>query len=159
MENKRFHINFFDIVIIAVVVIIAFILIYLSVSGRISGTNGVSGQVTYTFEITDISENTRDMIHEGDVIVDKIKKYRIGKVKSVSYTPYQLSGTDYANQTRVFTDVPGRYNANIVITADCIETEDSLTVSGGFYVRVGTEVSILGPGYSGSGYIIAIERE
>ena len=159
MENKRFHINFFDIVIIVIVVITAFILIYMSISGRLSGKNGVAKQVTYTFEIRDISESTRDMIHEGDIIVDKIKKYQIGKVKSVSYAPYELSGTDYENQTRVFTDVPGRYNANIVITADCVETEDSLTVSGGFYVRVGTEVSILGPGYSGAGYIIAMERE
>lgn len=156
-EKRRWKISFFDIIIIVLVIALAGAYVVHKTHSTSDG-GAQTAEVTYTVEITDLEKNTEGMIKKGDSLIDKVKKYNIGKVQSVDFYPYEKSTLDENTNQYVNSVVPDRYSAAIVVKTDCVDNGASLTADGGFPIKVGHEVSLVGPGYSGSGYIISIER-
>jgi hypothetical protein len=59
----------------------------------------------------------------------------------------------------IYAEVPDRLTAVIDVVCDCYEDEASISTTSGYTLRVGANVFVAGPGYAGSGYIVAISRE
>ena len=157
-SGRKLPLNLFDIIIIVLVIALAAGFIFVRLQGSKSADSGSSGTVEYSIELSTIAENTEGMIKPGDKIEDKIKKLYMGTFKSVEFYPATKEATDYTTGNTVYTEVPGMISARVELTADCKETDTAITVNGGYVVRIGTEVSVLGPGYSGSGYVLGVKR-
>ena len=157
--ERKISFNFFDIIIIAVVILLAAGFIFIKVRG--GGEGGEIPQmqtVQYKIEITNVAEGTEALIQPGDKIVDKVKKQDMGTVVSSRFYPQQKSAVNLETGDLLFTDVPGAYAAEITLEAECSESASAFVTGGGYEVKVGTQVSILAPGYGGSGYVVDIVR-
>lgn len=145
--------NLFDIVVLVVAVLLAAILVLFS-----RGAGKEQTTVIYTVEFTNMQNGSASLIQPGDSLVDRVKKFDLGKVLSVEVGPTytqrndQLEGgaRDVASQTL--------QTATVVIEAPATETEQDLLVSGGFLIKIGTAVSAKGPGYSCYGTVLKIEK-
>lgn len=167
MENgktpakKRFKINIFDIVIIAAVLVVAAILIVVMFKPDETGaiiSSGDNVTVRYTIELSNMTPEAAAMVAEGDTLKDNIKKYAIGAVKSVTVGPTYYSTKNYETGEYIISESPEYKTATIVIEASAIETDTAVTVDSGYIIRIGLPISVSGPGYAGTGYIIDVER-
>ena len=165
MENEnrkpgKLKINFFDIVIIVVVVALAGAYAIHRIGGgsAVNSSSTETRELTYQLEITDLDENTKALIHEGDEVIDKVKKYEIGTVQKVEIYPFLRLTEDKENGRYFYTEEQDRCNALLTIKVKCQDDGDTLTADSGYEIRVGQNVSLVGPGYSGAGYITNIER-
>ena len=158
-EKRKWRLNLFDVIFIAVVVIAAVIIILRpgnSAGGVVS--SGALQTVVYTIELTEMFGDTADLIKPGDSLVDKIERRAMGTVVSVDIiSPARKLQKNDLTGGRVISEVPGRKDAVITVTADATVTDSQISI-GGFIVRAGAFVSVNGPLYNGSGYIIDIER-
>lgn len=164
MENnsapgkRKWKINIFDIVIIAIVLVIAVLFLYFTTfKGQSAGSNE-SSVVTYMIELRDISKNVADKIQVGDALSDSVKKNDLGVVQSVRIVPYTTLGQVTETGEYILSEVPDRYTAILVVESPAVETDSSITVGSGFVIRCGTSVGAVGPGYIGIGTILTIER-
>ena len=161
MENKsgrRISLNFFDIIIIVVVIALAAGFIWIKAGRGQEGGAGGNTTVQYDIEITNLTADTQNLIAEGDAIIDKVRKQHMEKVVSFEVYPMKKDAVNLETGDTVYTEVPGLYAAKITLEAECSDTGSALVTGGGFEVRTGTEVSILGPGYGGGGYVIDVVR-
>ncbi len=154
--KRKIRISLFDIVI--VILIIAMAAGFLILRNHGSGEQNSSSELVYKIELNNLDESCQGMVNTGDRIIDKIKKNDMGEVVGVEYYPYREFSYDNVNHMKVYTDVPGKITACITLKSDCTDSGASIKTSGGFEVSVGTSVSVIGPGYSGAGYIIFIDR-
>lgn len=142
--------NLFDIVAILVILALALVLVLANRAG--TEASAKDGSVTFTLEFTGMQNGSEQMIAPGDRLTDKIKKYSIGTVDAV-----EITDTPLPDDPKRANEDPGK-TAYVTVTAPCTETETEISVGGGFLVRVGLPVSVRGPGYFGSGYIVGIQR-
>ena len=145
--------NLFDIVVLAVAVLLAAVLIFIS-----RGTGKEATTVVYTVEFTNMQNESASLIQPGDSLVDRVKKFDLGKVLSVEVGPtYTQRNDQMEGGTR---EVPSQtlQTATVVIEAPATETEQDFLVSGGFLIKIGTSVSAKGPGYSCYGTVLKIEK-
>ena len=90
MENKsgrRISLNFFDILIIIIVIALTAGLIYVKTRGGSEGQASDAAMVTYEIEIGNLTEDTQNLIHAGDSVIDKVKKQEMGEVVSCEFYP------------------------------------------------------------------------
>lgn len=158
MENKKtkkISFNFFDIIIVILIVALAAGVCFIKI--RSSNDSGETKTVEYTIELNDLTTDPSDIIKQGDELTDKIKKNTMGNVKSFEVTHMEKYGID-ADGSNVLSEVPDLYMAEIVVEAECTESDSDITTTGGYKIKVGQSVNILGPGYTGSGYVVGINR-
>ena len=159
-KHRKLKVNFFDFVIIAVVIALAAAYAVHRIGGgsAVSTSSSETRELTYTVEITDLDENTKAMIHKGDGLIDKVKKYEIGTVEDVKFYPFRRLTEDKDSGRYIYAEEPDRCNASLTVKVKCTDDGTTLTADSGFEIRVGQGVSLIGPGYSGAGYIINVER-
>jgi len=164
MENnkkKRWRPNLFDFIFIVCVIIIAVVVI--SLGGRIRGGGGIispSAQdtVKYTISLERMAEDTATLISPGDQLVDRVEQRNLGTVVSVEIRPSRGLRTNFYTGERINSIIPGESEAIVIVEALATVTENQINV-GGFVIRAGVQVSVNGPLYHGSGFIIDIERD
>ena len=159
-KKSEFKISFnlFDIIIIIVVIALAAGFAVFQMRSGSSGSQTGMKTVQYQVEITGLTAGTGEMIREGDKIVDKVKKNGMGTVVSSEFYPMTKEVVDLETGNTLYNEVPDEYSALITIEAECTDTESALTTDGGFVVRAGEDASIIGPGYSGGGFIVNVMR-
>lgn len=155
--QKRSILNIFDIVVIIIAIALAAVL-FLYKSGGTEAVLAETGTVTYTIELTSLQNYSTDLISEGDKLVDNIKKYDIGTIKSVDVTNTVRQAKDMESGATYDVELDSLKTAIIVVESECTETDTQITVAGGYTIRVGLSVNVKGPGYYGTGYIIAVDR-
>ena len=157
--------NFFDLAIIAVVILAA--VLFLWWRGAIGGTGGSGDQnqissgnrtLRYTIELSQMYGDSANLIQVGDKIVDGVRKYEMGTVVSVEVGDSITYVHDMEHASYRPVVFPGYQTATLVLEAECSETDTELTVGGGYLIRCGTAIQVRGPGYAGSGTILSIER-
>lgn len=156
-KGKYSILNLFDIIVIIIAVLLA-VLLFAKGKTRTDGTQITSDKITYTLELTGMQNGSAELVRPGDRLTDKIKKYDIGTVVSVTVKTSTNQVEDYENGGIIDSPVSGKETAVIVVEAPCKETDSQITVGGGYAVRVGASANVRGPGYAGTGYIIDIER-
>lgn len=159
MKQKKYRIlNVFDLVVIALCVVLA--AVYLL--GRNGGTAAVVGSsrtVTYTIELTYLQNSSGALIQPGNKLIDNVKKYDMGEVTAVRVEPSTQQVQDFVNGGYHAVESQRLETAYLTVTAPCTETDTEILVNGEYLIRVGTSVSVKGEGYFGTGYVLAIDRE
>jgi hypothetical protein len=162
MENnkrKRWRPNLFDLIFIACVIIAAVVVINIGGRGG-GGIISAGGQETvfYTISLERMAEDTATLIRPGDTLIDRVEQRHLGTVVSVEVLPSRGLRTNFYTGERVNSEIPGESEAIVVVEALATVTENQINV-GGFVIRAGVQVSVNGPLYHGSGWIIDIERD
>ena len=160
METKtvKWRLNLFDIIFIAAVLVIAFIIIaYLGISGGLF-SRGTQETVIYTLELTELLGDSASRIRPGDELVDTIERRVMGTILSVEVKPTTRLQADLSTGNRVFREVPeGYYDATLIMSAEATVDEIEISLEG-YVIRIGTWLPVSGPLYQGTGYITYIER-
>ncbi|MDR1299978.1 MAG: DUF4330 domain-containing protein [Oscillospiraceae bacterium] len=155
----KWQLNIFDVAIIVGAAVAAYLFLQL---GRSAGVEilsaGTPTTVRYTVEILGLPEGFTEQIKPGDAIMEIVEKRSVGTVVSVETEPFVMSSKNYITGEYIDAVVPERYTGNLLIESPAMETDETIVVGGGFAVRNGARMSIMGPGYAGAGYIINVER-
>jgi len=158
-SEKKIVFNLFDVLIICLILVAAAAVLIVRLRSSDTEITVVETKtVRYVVELTDLIPGTSDMIRPGDVLIDTIKKYEVGTVVSCTASPTVKNSKDLSTGDFIQVELPERETATITIDAECTESESTFLAGGGFIVRGGESVSLRGPGYYGSGFIIYIER-
>jgi hypothetical protein len=158
-KPKKKLLTTFDIVLITVVVLIAALILGWKAVKTSPGEREDSGSVNYYIELVNMVENSANSICQGDELIETVKNTPVGTVKSVEITNTIRWSDNLKDGGRKMTEIDLK-TALIEIEASCIISDSTIsTKGGGIELRVGREIGVSGPGYSGKGYIVAIERE
>lgn len=155
MNKTRKHPNFFDILIILLLVLIAVAAYF--VSHRDNTTQEV-GMRSCTIELTDLEESMADSVAVGDQVTDNIKNYEIGTVTAVEVQPYTQGVVDEENAVLRQQATPGRIKLLVTVECPTVESEKEVATTGGYTLRTGTAVSVSAGKLTGAGYIVYVER-
>ena len=154
-NNKKFRINFFDVVI---VVIVACVVIAAYVFLNRGEAAAATKKLTYKIELNETTPGMENYIRIGDDLMENTKNYHMGKVVDFEVKPYTKITPDYENNRFVDSADPSHNTVVITVEADVTETDSSFAVDGQFIVRAGTEIFVKGEGYAGEGYVVEINR-
>ncbi len=159
-KKTRWKLNGFDIILITVVILAAMVVFFLWRSSGQGNSTAVSTRpVHYTIELQEMIGETAYTIQTGDTIIDNAKKYIMGTVESVTVIPATETKTDLTTGNTVTSEIPGKLTAIIELVCDCTDSDYEITATSGYVIRIGSEVQAAGPGYAGTGYLVAIDRE
>lgn len=155
--------NFFDFFLVAlalaaVIGLVAFRIWRSRPAGDNSGESPRETTVRYTVELNEMPLEAAQAIKPGDKPIERSLNKPAGEVESVEVRLSQTVVRDQNTGEQYYTDIPERYTAVIVLTADAKENATNFTTENGLVVRVGTAVRLAGTNYSGAGYIVRVER-
>lgn len=159
-KKTKWRLNLFDVIFIACAVIVA-VVIVISSGGFGGGSilsSGAQQTIVYTLELQSMIGDTAQYIKPGDSLIDRVEKRQIGTVVDVRLEQTKASMKDFETGERHMVEVPGRTTAIVTMSADATVTDSEISVDG-FVIRVGVWLSVNGPLYNGSGFIIDIERD
>lgn len=114
-----------------------------------------NSEVTYTLRFTMVREEyTRDL-HEGDRVMDAVRKNGIGHVVAYEITP-ALTETYSQKENRMrMVEYPHRVTLRLTVRAPARLTEGGYTVAG-IPFAVGKKISVRLPNFVGEGILDAI---
>jgi hypothetical protein len=156
----RLRLNLFDAIVILAALAVGALLLWVRLRPAVpvQAEPGAQDTVRYTVRFQRWAPGTGSMVTPGDQIADNIKNYEIGRVVSTQVVPTQQQVVDQENRRWVWAEVEGLEDVLVTIEAPCSVSEESITVGGGYELRVGVMAYLRGEGYMGSGPIVAIEQ-
>lgn len=158
MENKkkRIKFNLFDVIVIAVILLLA-AAAYLILNGLPNASENTV-TVSYTLELTGLREEMADSVEVGDSFYVTSTGYEIGTVTAVEVVPYTVTATDKEEAVIRNQEVADYVNLQITLEVEVIETDDALTTEDGQVIRTGTSLTASNGTVIGSGFVIWTER-
>ena len=155
----RLRLNLFDAIVLIVVLLAGAAFAWLSLrSGQSDSTASAAQTVQYTVVFQKMDAGDSKLIQPGDKLEDAIKNYSLGTVVSVETKPAVTQVLDEVNRRYVDAALDGFEDVYITVTSSCTDSGDKLLLGGGYDFRVGQTAYVRGPGYMGSGPVVAIER-
>ena len=154
MAVKKWKPNFFDIIIVVVVIALAGG-VYLFTRKE---TKVDTKPLTYTLELAECPAGLSEKIEVGTELTDNVKNYPMGIVKNVSVKQSVRLGEDKINAKLVESPIEGYEDVIITVEAQVTESPSEFRIPSGYVVRAGKEVALKGKGFAGKGYILSIER-
>ena len=147
----RLRLNLFDgIVLIAALAVGAFLIWNrLKPAAPIPAVPTTQDTVRYTVRFQRWAPGTSSLIAEGDQIADNIKNYEIGHVVAVETAPARMQVLDHENHRYVWAEAENFEDVLVTIQSPCVTSDESITVGGGYQVRVGAMAYLKGEGYLG----------
>lgn len=155
-NRKRKHPNFFDIIFIVLIVVVA--LAAYALSHQESAAVAETTPRSYVVEFSDLLPEMAEYVAVGDSVTDNIKNYPIGTVTNVAVLPCTRFTTDEETGIVQEMEVPGRITLYITIEAQTIDGEKQITTDSGYLLRTGAFVSCSVGGMTSGGYIIELQR-
>ena len=156
MEEKTFRIrpNFFDIVLV-VLVIAAALGAYLISHG---GDDGEKAQRSYKVTLMGVADQNVDSVAIGDTVIDKVKNLEMGVVTDIEIEPATTTQLD--KEAMILREVPMEGYSSVILTIETttVESEYSINTTSGYLVRVGVEVYCSAGSLVAGGYLTEIER-
>ena len=159
-KKTKWRLNLFDVIFIACALVAAALILWSSnrTSGYVSVLPAGSQEtISYTIELQAMPDEPALLIKPGDTIVDKVERRVLGTIASVELVPARASQKNMYTGEFVISDLPGRTDAIIQMTAQATVTDSKISVDG-FAIRAGTIISVTGPVYSAGGFITYVER-
>lgn len=161
-EEKKFRLrlNLFDSIVLVLALGVGAFFAWQALAPTPDGGGETSSAQTlqYTIRLKEVLAGTGPLMQPGDELVDAVKNFPLGQIVSATTLPATRPVLEEATATVRDALVPGKEDVDVVVTAPATATDAQLLVGGGYEVRVGTQIFVKGPGYMGSGYVIAIER-
>ena len=157
-EKFRLRLNLFDSIVILLALAVGAFLLWNALKPNADPEQTASSTVRYTVYLQRWLEGTSPVIQEGARLTDSIRNYEMGRVVSVQAAPARSPQLDHQKRAFVMAELPGYEDVLVTVEAPCVITDESVTVGGGYKLRVGAQAFVQGDGFLGSGYIYAIER-
>lgn len=160
-QNKkafRLHLNLFDGMVILAALVVGGILMWSQLKPETSVVDPDTQPIRYTIRMLKTVPGTGEMVEDGQILYDTTKNFELGSV--VSSETVQAYDLTVNNETHSYVnvEVPNKEDIYIVLDSTAVITEEAVTLSSGFTIRVGETLYLRGPGYLGTGRIHAIER-
>ena len=158
-EKFRLRLNLFDGIVLVLAVIVAGLLVWNHLKPETPAEDDKTSTLEYVVRLQRWTNDTVDMIHEGDKLVDNVKNFELGTVKSVEVIP--ATGEVFNENDKCFdrAEVPGYSDILVTVVSDSAAVgSDMIKLDGGVQLRVGMSLYIRGQGYMGSGPVVSIER-
>lgn len=154
MEKKKWKPNFFDIIIVVVVIALAGG-VYLFTRKE---TAVETKTLVYRLELMECPAGLSEKIAIGTELTDNVKNYPMGKVTAVESKDSVRLGEDRQNARLVESTIEGYEDIILTVEAQVTESASEFRIPSGYVVRAGKEVALKGKGFAGKGYILTIER-
>lgn len=156
----RLRLNFFDSIVLLLALLAGAFLLWRAVAPHQTETVAIpqTQQVRYTIRLTRALPVLEELVQPGQSITDSARNNALGTVVAVECAPgtyFTLSEREHA---WIYAPVPDRINVTITIEANATGDDSQLLINGSYALRVGDKIYVRGPGYIGSGDVIAIER-
>lgn len=164
MEQKtpkfRLRLNLFDSIVLVIAVAAAVLMAWLAFRPGASGSaaSETAQTVRYTVRFQRWAEGTSSLIRPGDHLAENAKNLAIGQVVSVQAVPARVRSVDQEARVLRWAELEDLEDVLVTIEAECELTDESITTSGSYEIRVGQTVNARGAGYLGSGPIVSIEE-
>lgn len=158
----RLRLNLFDGIVLLVALAAAAFLLWNRFKPQApveAAPQAASSTVQYTLRLQRWLEGSSGLIQSGDLLIDNIKNAEIGHVVSCEAVPAQVTALDHINRIQRQAVLEGYEDILVVVEANCTSTDESIQVGGSYVLQVGATAYVKGPGYMGSGPIVAIEQE
>ena len=160
-QKRKWRLNLFDVIFIGCILVAAVLVVRFSGSTGVTITAPVGEQrtVTYTIIFERMLVGAALSVSPGDELIDRVENRNMGRIVSVDVQPSRFLISDFNTGNVYLREIPERSDVYVVVEASAMFTENQISlVDGGFVIRAGVGVSISGPGYNGTGFIIDIER-
>lgn len=161
-QDKKFRLrlNFFDSIILLLALLAGAFLVWRTVAPHQTEQVAIpqTQQVRYTIRLTRALPILEELVQPGQAITDSARNNPLGTVVEVQCEPgtyFTLSEREHA---WIYAPVPGRINVTMTVEANATGDDSQLLINGSYALRVGEKIYVRGPGYIGSGDVIAIER-
>lgn len=164
MEQKnpkfRLRLNLFDGIVLVLALAVGAFLVWNTLKPDTTPVGEPkTATVQYTIRFQRMIEGTGSLVQVGETLVDTVKNFDVGQVVSVEIVPAQVQMYDRVNGKLKMSTVPGYEDAIVTVEAACTQSDQTLTVGGGYDIHVGATTYVRGKGYMGSGPIVDIDRE
>ena len=159
MSEKKRKINFFDVVIIALVAVLCVAVLVIRSKSAASSTTAAQMQtLQYTIELNAVPDQMSDAIAIGDSLTEGVKNYNLGNVVDVQVEA-ATDQTPIASEGRyVEKEIPEMEKIFLTVESQVTESDSSFAIDGAYGVRAGNTVSVKGPGYAWEGMIVSVNR-
>lgn len=160
-QNKkafRLHLNLFDGIVILVALGVAAILLWSQLKPAVSEVGSDTQPIRYTIRMMKAVPGTGEMVQDGQILYDAVKNFELGSVVSAETVQAYDLAVDNETHSYVNVEVPDKEDIYIVMDSTAVISDEAVTLSSGFAIRVGETLYLRGPGYLGTGRIHAIER-
>lgn len=154
--KKSIRLNLFDILVVCIILIIA-VGVYF-ISHRDTDTEKEMTEVVYTVEISKLPEGTSQYLEIGQEMKDNKHSCPAGTITDIEVRPYVTKATDQENGTIQDQAVSGYETVLITLKADCAVSDHNISLDDQNALRVGVGISYSTGSFSGSGYVVGIER-
>lgn len=158
-EKFRLRLNLFDGIILVLAVVVAGLLVWNHLKPENPAEDPKTSSLEYVVRFQRWPESTVDMVKEGDKLVDNVKNFNLGTIKSVEVVP--ATGEVFNQNAKRFdrAEVPGYNDLLVTVVSDAASVgPDMIKLDGGVQLRVGMPLYIRGQGYMASGPVVSIER-
>jgi hypothetical protein len=155
MEKAKRHPNFFDILLILLILLAAAGAYLLSHQGTDSATLRTR---TYRIELQGLRSSMADALQPGDTATDTVKNLDLGTITAVEVQPYTVGVTDEEAGVVRQVEMEDYVTLWITLEVETTETDSQISTTSGYVLRTGTSVSVAAGDLVASGYILDVER-
>lgn len=159
MENKPkkfIRPNLFDVIVICIILVVAAGVYF--ISHRDVSSEAETTQVVYTVEITKLAEGTSKYLEVGQTMQDNKNSCVAGEITNIEVEPYLVKTTNKETGVIEDKDVSGYETVLITLKADGTISDHNISLNGTTALRVGGRISCSNGSFTGSGYVVSIER-
>ena len=158
-EKFRLRLNLFDGIVLVLAVVVAGLLVWNHLKPETPAEDPNTTTLEYVVRFQRWPDSTVDMVHEGDKLVDNVKNFSLGTVKSVEVVPATGEVFNEADKCFDRAEVPGYSDLLVTVVSDAASIgTDMIKLDGGVQLRVGMSLYIRGQGYMASGPVLSIQR-
>lgn len=164
MEQKpekkfRLRLNLFDSAVLLLALAAGAFLLWNALKPGDAPQQAETSTIRYTLRFQRWLEGASSAIREGARLTDSIRNYEMGNVVSAQAVPAVEQVLDHVNRAYVLTEIDGYEDVIVTVEAPGTISQQAVTLSSGYVLRVGAQAFVQGDGFLSTGYVYAIERE
>lgn len=156
-------INAIDVIVILLVLaVIAFFVVRGVFGGSLFKSKTETKTIEYTVVFRRVSEDFVTAVSSGNAVLNAKEKQSFGTVSAdvesnpSTYVAYVPGGEEGAGGTATLLPYPGYVDLTVTIRVDAEYSEGTGYTVGGIRIAVGSEYSLMFPGFTGTGTCIAL---
>ena len=159
MTDRKIRFNLVDVLILlilaAAAALVAFV--FMGKGGNESAATTQPATIEYVIEIKNLDSSLQDTMAVGQLVEDSVERKIIGELKAISKSDAKATYFNYTTGEEEYSVVDGKVTLTLTVRAQAAESDESFTVNG-YEIRVGKQISVILPGFQGSGYCIGLTK-
>ncbi|MCL2843127.1 MAG: DUF4330 domain-containing protein [Oscillospiraceae bacterium] len=152
MEQKRRRFNWFDGLVVLLVLGAAFLWFFvINRTEAVEEATFAGDRAMYYVEVTNLTGYQAAQVEIGDALRDAAQHLPIGRVVEIDIRPFEIRTSDDQNQVILWQTVEDRYTMILTVETEVEETPAAIYAEGEVIIRGGTTLHFTGPGFAFSG--------